>query len=92
MPLLNRRLFEHDVRNGLHFRDNKFAAIVLAVCALGSRFSTDPRCLAYGDTSPCRNGWKWFNQVPILLQSWYSRACLYDLQLACVGIPFLRNI
>lgn len=37
-PVLHRPSFERDLRARLHLKDEKFAAIVLLVCALGSRF------------------------------------------------------
>lgn len=37
-PILHRPSFERDLRARLHLKDEKFAAIVLLVCAIGSRF------------------------------------------------------
>jgi hypothetical protein len=40
-------------------RDDGFAATVLVVCAIGSRWSMDPRMTGAGLSC----GWEWFNQV-----------------------------
>lgn len=89
-PLLHRPTFTQNVRDGLHLHDEKFGAILLVVCALGSRYSDDPRALAEGETSPLSNGWKWFNQISLLHDSWFIRASLHDLQLSCLAVMFLE--
>ena len=43
LPLLHRPTLEHDIARGLHRRDAAFGAVVLLVCAMGSRYSDDPR-------------------------------------------------
>jgi hypothetical protein len=43
LPLLHRPTFERDIAQGLHRRDATFGAVVLLVCAMGSRYSDDPR-------------------------------------------------
>lgn len=43
LPLLHRPTLDRDIANGLHRRDTAFGATVLLVCALGSRYSDDPR-------------------------------------------------
>ncbi|KZV68285.1 hypothetical protein PENSPDRAFT_22299 [Peniophora sp. CONT] len=63
MPVLHRPSFEDDVRSNLHLRDRMFGALVLLVCALGSRFSDDPRVLVPGDETWLSAGWKWFTQT-----------------------------
>ncbi|KAJ7115077.1 fungal-specific transcription factor domain-containing protein [Mycena crocata] len=44
-PLLHRPSFERAVREGRHERDAAFGAVVLLVCAIGSRWSEDARVL-----------------------------------------------
>ena len=43
LPLLHRPTFERDIAQGLHERNATFGAVVLLVCAMGSRYSDDPR-------------------------------------------------
>lgn len=50
-----------NVASGLHRRDVHFADLVLVVCALGSRFSSDSRCKSLHNTV----GWCYFSQVKL---------------------------
>lgn len=47
LPLLHRPTFEAQLAQKLHWRDPSFAAVVLLVCANGSRFSNDTRVMPY---------------------------------------------
>ncbi|KAG8679911.1 hypothetical protein FRC08_016664, partial [Ceratobasidium sp. 394] len=47
LPLLHRPTFESQLTQKLHWRDPSFAAVVLLVCANGSRFSDDTRVMPY---------------------------------------------
>lgn len=80
LPLLHRPTFERSIHQGLHFRDEKFGANVLLVCANGSRFSDDPRVLLDGEKSRHSSGWKWFDQVQMVKKSFLAPPQLYDLQ------------
>ena len=86
MPLLHRPTFEKSVAEGLHFSDSMFGATLLLVCALGSRYSEDPRVLAEGSDSPRSAGWKWFEQVSVFRTSLYKRTTLYELQMHAVRL------
>ncbi|KAJ7051553.1 fungal-specific transcription factor domain-containing protein [Mycena amicta] len=48
LPLLHRPTFERGVRDGLFLRNDPFAATVLLVCAVASRWHADPRVGAPG--------------------------------------------
>ncbi|KAJ6622459.1 fungal-specific transcription factor domain-containing protein [Mycena sp. CBHHK59/15] len=96
LPLLHRQTFDRNVETGVHHWDNSFAAIVLLVCAIGSRWSNDPRVLS----SPGPNGggtaaghlhcgWEWFNQVPPAGKHLFGQGTLYDLQYYCLAVHFL---
>ncbi|KAJ7169255.1 fungal-specific transcription factor domain-containing protein [Mycena crocata] len=101
LPLLHRPTFERSVGMGLHFRDNGFAATLLLVCAVASRWSTDPRVMALGGTqhpsaanSDLRNlacGWGWFDQVPPGGDHLFGQATLYELQYYCLAALFLEG-
>jgi len=75
LPLLHRPTFERELASDLHVRDGQFGATVLLVCALGAKYSDDPRVLLseedvrrryMGEGGPehvstaYSNGWKWF--------------------------------
>ncbi|KAJ7923815.1 fungal-specific transcription factor domain-containing protein [Mycena leptocephala] len=87
LPLLHRPTFERGVAKGLHLRDDGFAATVLVVCAIGSRWSMDPRVTSAGLSC----GWEWFNQVPQVDNHLFGQTTLYDLQYYCLAIEFLAG-
>ncbi|KAJ6587578.1 fungal-specific transcription factor domain-containing protein [Mycena vulgaris] len=101
LPLLHRPTFERGVVEGLHHRDDGFAAILLLVCAVASRWSDDPRVVAPGGTEgvgvpkpvggrlAC--GWGWFDQVPLVGNHLFGQAKLYDLQYYCLAVQFLEG-
>ncbi|KAJ7622648.1 fungal-specific transcription factor domain-containing protein [Mycena polygramma] len=75
--------------DGLHLREPHFGAVVLAVCALASRYSDDPRVLLDGVASEYSRGWKWFRQVQSFCTTFSSEYSLHQLQLICLSINFL---
>jgi hypothetical protein len=68
----------------MHFRDPQFGAVVLAVCALASRYSDDPRVFIEGTNSEHSSGWKWYRQVRPFRATFSPLPSLYQLQLICV--------
>ncbi|KAF8212815.1 hypothetical protein K438DRAFT_1662307 [Mycena galopus ATCC 62051] len=84
LPLMHRPTFERGVAEGLHLRDDGFAGNVLLVCAIGSRWSTDPSVVGAG--LDC--GWGFFNQIQ-LANHLMRRGTLYDLQHYCLATQFL---
>ncbi|KAF7314720.1 hypothetical protein MKEN_00946000 [Mycena kentingensis (nom. inval.)] len=75
---------------------DRFGCVVLAVCALASRYSDDPRVLLEGsaeDEHSC--GWRWFRQVRSAATQavfWPGKdGTLYQLQLICLAISFLTS-
>ncbi|KAJ7143999.1 fungal-specific transcription factor domain-containing protein [Mycena epipterygia] len=101
LPLLHRPTFERGVMGGLHHRDDNFAAILLLVCAVGSRWSDDPRVVpgsgtegvgtAKTGTGHLACGWGWFDQVPLVGKHLFGQATLYDLQYYCLAVLFLEG-
>ncbi|KAF8179593.1 hypothetical protein K438DRAFT_2021624 [Mycena galopus ATCC 62051] len=61
-PAPPRPTFERSVADGLHLRDDGFAATLLLVCAISSRWSTSPTVAGSG----LARGWEWFDQVPLV--------------------------
>ncbi len=84
LPFLHRPTFMKAFNDGWHFRDDKFGALVLLVCATASRYSHDPRTLEGGHLHSA--GWKWFNQVEPFASIVLSCPELYDLQVAVVSV------
>ncbi|KAJ7087974.1 fungal-specific transcription factor domain-containing protein [Mycena belliarum] len=93
LPLLHRPTFERSVRGGLHLRDDGFAATLLLVCAVASRWSDDPRVVtpAGAETGDLTCGWEWFDQVPLVGNHLFGQATLYDLQYYCLAVEFLEG-
>ncbi|KAJ7447187.1 fungal-specific transcription factor domain-containing protein [Mycena latifolia] len=83
--------FRQSVAEGLHFRDQHFGAVVLAVCSLASRTSEDPRVLLDGVNSEHSCGWKWFRQVRPLRTSFSPYPSLRQLQLICLSVLYLAG-
>lgn len=77
--------FENSISDGLHLRDHRFGATVLAVCALASKNSPDKRVLSSdGPHAEFSAGWKWFQQIRSPF-GYTGISTLYDLQLCCVS-------
>ncbi|KAJ6449377.1 fungal-specific transcription factor domain-containing protein [Mycena sanguinolenta] len=89
-PLLHRPSFQRAVAEDLHLRDDKFAALVLCVCAIGSRFSDDPR--VFDSAKPLACGWEFFNQVEgAQMNGMFESPKLYDIQRICLSIQFVEG-
>ena len=90
MPVLHRPLFEKGINEGLHLSDEGFGGVVLLVCALGAKFSDDPRALLEAANTTHSAGWKWFVQVRRLRRLIFGAPRLYDLQMSAVR-PILHS-
>ncbi|KAJ6601097.1 fungal-specific transcription factor domain-containing protein [Mycena vulgaris] len=89
--LLHAPTFRSAVAVGLHLLDQKFGALVLAACALGAKFSNDPRIFLEGVDSEYSAGWRWFRQVRPVPTSFLLSPSLYDLQLVCLSMLYLAS-
>jgi hypothetical protein len=89
-PLLHRPTLVKSINRNLHIKDRSFGAVVLLVCAIGARFSFDPRVLPEGYESTLSSGWQWFNQVHEADLSIMAPACLHDIQACCVSFAIIR--
>ena len=87
-PLLHRPTFEEHVADGFHKRDGGFGGTLSLVCALGARFSDDPRVLLEGSNSPQSAGWAWYDQVQLVRNYGLSPASIYEVQSYCVSTEF----
>jgi hypothetical protein len=88
VPLLHQPTFQYNINEKAHLHDNGFGAVLLVVCALGSRFVDDSRVYVpgYGMRS---SGWRWFNQVQITRRPLLNRPRLCDVQLYLLSSYFL---
>lgn len=66
-PLLHRPTFQKQVEEKVYLKDIYFARVFLLVCAVGSRYTEDPRvCLKHpksGEVEWNSAGWHYFSQV-----------------------------
>ncbi|KAJ7663230.1 fungal-specific transcription factor domain-containing protein [Mycena polygramma] len=84
-PLLHWPTFEKSLATNQHLSDHGFASTLLLVCALGARYSDDPRVhLLNASFGPV--GSQWFDQVKLKL---CEQPTLYDLQCFCLTIEYL---
>ncbi|KAF7300949.1 Zn(2)-C6 fungal-type domain-containing protein [Mycena indigotica] len=89
LPVLHRPTFERSVTLGAHLVDDGFAPVVLLVCAIAARYSTDPRVSPPGSESlDC--GYEFFRQVPMTTQHIFEKPRLYHLQSYCLAAVFLE--
>lgn len=84
--VLHEITFRRAVAAGLHLHDQGFGAVVLAVCALGAKFSDDSRVFLEHSDSEHTAGWVWFRQVRLVPPSLVASPSLYEIQLILVGI------
>ncbi|PBK73560.1 hypothetical protein ARMSODRAFT_638994 [Armillaria solidipes] len=94
-PLLHRPTFERSLAAGLHHTDSEFGALVLLVCAVGSRYSDDPRVKADDTDKESKtrhlNGWKWFIQVHRVHMSLLRPPNLCDLQKCALSVFYVQG-
>ncbi|KAF8972347.1 fungal-specific transcription factor domain-containing protein [Flammula alnicola] len=83
LPLLHRPI--------LKSWNETFAPVFLLVCAVGARYSDDPRVKLEGYDSYHSCGWKWFGQVQAVRRSMLTPPTLFDIQLYCLSAQFLQG-
>ncbi|KAJ7702988.1 fungal-specific transcription factor domain-containing protein [Mycena rosella] len=84
LPLLHRPSFERSMAEGLHYTNHQFAATLLAVLAVASRYSDDPRVFVPGANSTLSSGWIFFNQVQVVRKSLFDEPSIYEVQVYCL--------
>lgn len=91
IPILHRPSFVRSIRQGLHEVHQGFGAVVLLVCAIGCRFTDDPRVVrVISPVSSC-TAWKFFHQVNSIQKHHYLPHTLYEAQLYPVyPLAFLK--
>ncbi|KIK55570.1 hypothetical protein GYMLUDRAFT_175457 [Collybiopsis luxurians FD-317 M1] len=89
-PLLHKPTFKESLAAKLHLYDRTFGSTVLAVCALASRHSDDPRVLYHNTTSKHSAGWKYFNQIEFVPKSFVDSPTVYSLQVYPLAVTFMH--
>ncbi|KAK0472509.1 hypothetical protein IW261DRAFT_1507800 [Armillaria novae-zelandiae] len=87
LPILHRPTFVKNVADGLHLRDENFAATLLFVLAVASRHSDDPRVLA-DPSSRLSAGWTFLEFIPIAKKVLLRPPCLNDIQQTVLSVMY----
>lgn len=90
LPLLHRHTFEKAIDNGLHHQETQFAATVILVCAIGVRFSQDPRATTLPYDHPDAPGWTWFLQAQKIYHNLLCKPSLHTVQ--AYGVSFTSTL
>lgn len=92
-PLLHQPTFLQSVTSGLHLVDEGFGAVVLLVCALGSRLSHNPATLPQGAQTWQLAGWHWFDEVRARRKLMpFTSPTLYDLQVSALAAAYAATL
>ncbi|KAJ7153951.1 fungal-specific transcription factor domain-containing protein [Mycena crocata] len=92
-PLLHQPTFEGSFASRRYLHDDSFAEVLLLVCALGARYTDDPRVQPTGSAAACgMAGWAWFDQVRLAGHSLAGQPTLGDLQCYCLAVQFLDRV
>lgn len=91
LPILHRPTFEKAIAKDLHHQDVQFAATVLLVCAIGVRFSQDPRVTVVPSDHADSLAWIWFAQSQEMHSVFLYRPSLYVIQNYCVSCLMLHR-
>ncbi|KIK51276.1 hypothetical protein GYMLUDRAFT_78264 [Collybiopsis luxurians FD-317 M1] len=100
-PILHKPTFVRSISENLHLEDRRFGALVLAVCAVGARFSDDARVYEdglLGSKEENRGnakveqsvGWKWIRQIQLVKKSFTEPPSIYEIQLYGVYVLFMQ--
>ncbi|KAF8315654.1 hypothetical protein DL93DRAFT_2112063 [Clavulina sp. PMI_390] len=90
LPVIHQPTFEAQYKSGLHHKNRSFAKSVLLVCAIGSRYSDDPR-VYLEEIGRQSAGWKWFTQIGDPKPPAYAFASLHDIQCYVMLAYFLQT-
>lgn len=85
-PLLHQPTFLQSLSQNQHRWDPAFGMTVLLVCAIGSRYTNDPRVTVPDDKHGLSSGWPYFSQVQIYRNPLLLNSTIYDLQYFVVCI------
>ncbi|KAG8775581.1 hypothetical protein FRC12_001403 [Ceratobasidium sp. 428] len=95
LPLLHRPTFQAQLDQKLHWRDPSFAAVVLLVCANGSRFSNDTRVMPYyaddvpEDAREFDAGILFYRQVDVCSIGVFPVDVLFEHQIIVLGAMYV---
>lgn len=88
LPLLHRPSFMRSIAEGFHELDQGFGATVLLVCAIGCRYTDDPRVVHELSSSTSCTAWSLYNQVNRIRKQPYLPHSLHEIQIYPVSSLF----
>ncbi|TRM69416.1 fungal-specific transcription factor domain-containing protein [Schizophyllum amplum] len=90
LNILHRPTFERELQSGLHHHDRDFGGMVLALCAVASRVTNEPRTwLDPGDRLSA--GWDYFDQINLMRRrSLFEVSSLHEIQCYCLVILYIN--
>lgn len=91
-PILHRPSFVRSIQQGLHEVDQAFGAVVLLVCAIGCRFTNDPRVVQTISPNTSCTAWKFFHQANSIQKHQYLPHSLHEAQIYPVCPPVLFKL
>ncbi|KAJ7741204.1 fungal-specific transcription factor domain-containing protein [Mycena maculata] len=91
LALLHRPTFERSLAANLHYSDKQFGETVLALCAVASKYSDDPRVVFEGTGSRLSSGWQYFRQLKPLSKPLLRSCTLYEAQTLCLCVIYLQG-
>jgi len=87
LPLLHRPSFMRSIKEGFHELNQNFGATVLLVCAIGCRYTDDPRVVHELSASTSCTAWGLYNQVNRIRKPPYLPHSLHEIQIYPVSSP-----
>ncbi|KAG8756655.1 hypothetical protein FRC11_005147, partial [Ceratobasidium sp. 423] len=92
-PILHRGQFEHQLALGTHLASDTtgrtFARVLLLVCAVASRWSSDPRVFTDGD--PFSAGYEFFRRIGPATWAVRAQPSIHDVQICILSALFLHG-
>ncbi|KAJ7635834.1 fungal-specific transcription factor domain-containing protein [Mycena polygramma] len=89
LPVLQRRIFEDHVSQGLHRLQYDFACTLLLVCALGSLYLTQS---SLSEHDRLTLAWEYYVQVELCGEFLRQQPTTHDLQAYCLAAIFLNCV
>ncbi|KAK7045614.1 Gypsy retrotransposon integrase-like protein 1 [Paramarasmius palmivorus] len=89
-PLLHRPTFERSVAEREHLYDHLFGGVLMLVCGIGARWSSDTRVFSEGPEVPNSAGWFWVSQVPVVTIP-RGKPTLYELQIYALAVHYFKS-
>ncbi|KAF8750961.1 hypothetical protein RHS01_09029 [Rhizoctonia solani] len=92
-PIFHRGWFEHRLLSGAHLASDTtgrtFARLLLLVCAVASRWSSDPRVFIQGQTLSA--GYEFFRRAGPVTWAVRAQPSIYDVQICILSAMFLHG-